>query len=113
LDKLSIANAKTGQTFPTSGLETLQPVPPNTGWGMPAFAPGGRLLAAIEGETNWPNINGDGARLVVLDFDPAVPSFSNLRGLANAAQFPADEKRIGYPTFTPDSQWIAFHVGDH
>jgi hypothetical protein len=48
-----------------------------------------------------------------MDFDPATQMFSNYTPLAPAADFPPGQRAIAYPTFSPDSQWIAFHVGDY
>lgn len=111
---LSLAETKTAQVLAPSGLEGLALAPGNTGLMMPAFAPGGRLLTAIEGAgTAFHNLKGDAARLALLDFDPQTMKFTNYRGLATAAQFPVGQRAFGYPSFTPDSQWVAFHVGDY
>jgi hypothetical protein len=113
-EPLAIAETKTAQVVAQSGLESVPLAPGNTGLMMPAFSPGGRLLAAVEGAgSTFLELKGDAARLTLQDFDPQTVKFTNYRGLATATQFPAGERALGYPSFTPDSQWIGFHVGDY
>ena len=47
-----------------------------------------------------------------MDFDPATRTFSGYTGLAHASDFPAGQQALAYPSYTPDAQWLAFHVGD-
>ena len=55
-------------------------------------------------------ING---RLVVADFDETKVKFGNLVGLAPASGFSPGQRAIAYPSFTPDSAYVAFHVSDY
>lgn len=109
---LKLGDTATGMLIPASGLEALPLMPGSVGVMTPAFSPDGKRLAVVEGAGTWYHnlVNG---RLAVMDFDPATQHFSGYTGLALAADFPAGQRAIAYPTFTPDSQWIAFHVGDY
>src|SRR5262249_31691209 len=108
---LYLADTATGQLL-ASGLESVTLDPGMKGLMTPAFSPDGKHLAAVEGAGNWYHnlING---KLVVLDFDPTTQKFSNVKGLAAASSFPAGERAISYPTFTPDSQGVGFPRVDH
>jgi hypothetical protein len=109
--RLYLADTATGQVL-TSGLESVALDPGMKGLMTPAFAPDGKHLAAVEGAGNWYH-NLVGGKLVVLDFDEATKQFTNLKGLAPASSFAAGQRAIAYPTFAPDSQWLAFHVADY
>jgi hypothetical protein len=115
--KLKLGATATGAVIP-SGLESL-PLDANMlGFMTPAFSPDGTKLAMIEGGQGagttaaWYHNLMDG-KLVVVDFDEATQQFSNLKSLAPASFFPANEKAMAYPSFAPDSSSIAFHVGDY
>jgi len=110
--QLKLGAADTGMPIPNSGLDTLPLLPGSVGLMTPAFSPDGKHLAAVEGAGSWYH-NLVGGRLATMDFDPATQMFSNYQGLAHATDFPAGQQAIAYPTYTPDSQWIAFHVGDY
>jgi hypothetical protein len=113
--QLKLGDTATGQRIMTSGIETLLPGGGTSGFMTPAFAPGGRLLAAVQGTRNpgaWYHNLMDG-NLVTVEFDPNSQTFSNKKDLAAASAFPVGQRAIAYPTFSPDSQWIAFHVGDY
>lgn len=111
---LALANSKTGQVIPATGIETVPLLPGNDALGMPAFSPNGKLLGAVEGKLdgNWHNPQGDVSRLMLVDFDMATRKFANYRALATAAQFPVGQRAMAYPTFSPDSASVAYHVGD-
>ena len=110
--KLQLADTATGAPIAGSGLDALALDPGVSGLMTPAFSPDGKHLAAVEGTGSWYHnlMNG---KLVVVDFDEATQKFSGLKPLAPASAFPAAEHAIAYPTFTPDSSAIAFHVGDY
>jgi hypothetical protein len=108
---LYLADTATGALLP-SGLESVTLDVGMKGLMTPAFSPDGKHLAAVEGAGNWYH-NLIGGKLVVLDFDEATQKFSNMKGLAPASSFPVGEQAISYPSFAPDSQSIAFHVGDY
>ncbi len=116
--KLKLGDVATGQVIASSGMDTL-PLDPNMlGFMTPAFSPDGTKLAMVEGgqgagkSSAWYHNLYDG-NLVVVDFDEATKSVSNLQKLAAASTFPSTEHGIAYPSFTPDSKSIAFHVGDY
>jgi hypothetical protein len=87
-------------------------LPGSVGLMTPAFSPDGKHLAAIEGTGSWYH-NLTSGRLAMMDFDEPTTTFSNYTGLALASSFPAGQQALAYPTFSPDSQWIAFNVADH
>lgn len=110
--KLVLAETATGTEFPNSGLATLPLLPGMNGLMTPAFSPDGKHLTAVEGAGSWYHnlVNG---RLVTMDFDPTTQTFSNYKGLVNASEFPMGQRAITYPSYSPDSNWIAFHVSDY
>jgi hypothetical protein len=109
---LKLGDTFTGAEIPGSGLESLPLNPGMSGIMTPAFSPDGLHLTAVEGAGSWYHnlMNG---RLVVMDFDPATQMFTNYKGLASAAEFPAGQQAIAYPSYSPDSKWVSFHVGDY
>ncbi len=116
--QLRLGDTTTGLEIATSGLDAL-PLDPNMlGFMTPAFSPDGTKLAMVEGGqgTNksaaWYHDLYDG-NLVVTDFSETNKTVGNLVHLAPASFFPANEQGIAYPSFTPDSKSIAFHVGDY
>lgn len=109
---LRLGDSATGQEIPGSGLASLPLLPSSVGVMTPAFSPDGKHLAVVEGAGSWYH-NLVGGRLATMDFDPATQKFSNYKGLAPATDFPAGQQALAYPTYSPDSQWIAFHVGDY
>src|ERR1019366_4365218 len=53
-------------------------------------------------------------QLVLWDYSESAQTFPTPTKLANGAtQFPAGEQAVAYPTFSPDSKWLAFHVADY
>jgi hypothetical protein len=110
--QLRLGDTATGKEIPGSGLDQLPLLPGSVGVMTPAFSPDGKHLAVVEGAGGWFQ-NLVGGRLATLDFDPATRTFSGYTGLASASDFPAGQQAISYPTYTPDAQRLAFHVGDH
>ncbi len=109
---LKIGNTATGQRILNTGLETLPLDSGMNGFMTPAFSPDGKRIAAVEGAGSWYHnlVNG---KLVVADFDESTVTFSKLVGLAPASSFAPAQRAIAYPSFTPDSQLVAFHVADY
>jgi len=109
---LHLAETATGTEFPTSGLESFPLDPGMDGLMTPAFSPDGLHLTAVEGAGNWYHnlVNG---RLVTMDFDPATQTFINYKGLVHASEYPVGQRAIAYPSYSPDSKWIAYHVSDY
>ena len=111
---LHLGDTAAGTLIAGSGLEAMSTnfLPGSIGLMTPAFSPDGKRLAVIEGAGSWYHnlVNG---RLAIMDFDEATQAFSNYTGLALASSFTAGQQALTYPTFSPDSQWIAFNVADH
>jgi hypothetical protein len=108
---LKLGNTQTGQPITGSGIDTVALDTGMNGLMTPAFSPDGTKLAAVEGKGSWFH-DLVGGKLVVLDFSESTQKFSNLSSLAPASSFPAAEQAIAYPSFTPDSKQLAFHVGN-
>jgi hypothetical protein len=113
---LYLADTTNGQLFATTGLDSLALETGMQGLMMPTFSPDGKHLAAVEGlaDPSGPPsfITLAGGKLIELDFNETARTFSNPVNLAPANAFPPGQQAIAYPTFSPDSQWLAFHVGD-
>lgn len=109
---LHLGDAATGLEIAGSGLDLFPLDTGMKGFMTPAFSPNGKKLAMVEGNGSWYHNLIDG-KLVVADFDESTKHFSGLTSLAAASSFPAGERAIAYPTFTPDSQLVSFHVGDY
>jgi hypothetical protein len=111
---LHLGDTATGMEIPSSGLEAMSAsfLPGSVGLMTPSFSPDGKHLAAIEGAGSWYHnlVNG---RLAMMDFDEGSKTFSNYVGLAQASSYPTGQRALSYPTFSPDSKWIAFAVSDH
>ena len=105
---LKLGDTATGQHV-ESGLEALPLAPGMSGFQTPAFSPSGQRLAMVEGVGTWYHNLRDG-QLVVADFDAQAVSFSNKQALAHTSAFPEGQRVLQYPSFTPDSEWVAFHA---
>jgi hypothetical protein len=88
---------------------------------MPAFSPDGTKVAFVQNVTGWnpdnviPSQGTDPANqrgLVYLDFDAANERF-NPQGHVSVrvTDLPDGSKEVGYPSFSPDSHWVAFSAG--
>jgi hypothetical protein len=115
---LHIADTSVGTEIANTGLETVKLDPNMKGLMTPVFSPDGKRFAAIEGgaiQTGSGTWYHDltGGKLVMMDFDEKTVAFSNLTSLAAVSAFPTSEQELAYPTFTPDGQYIAFHVGNY
>jgi hypothetical protein len=113
-ETLYLADTAAAQLYPRTGLDNFALDTGMTGLMMPVFSPespSSLFFAAIEG-AGPDYISLKGGKIVLFDFDESTRMFSNPRGLASASSFPVGQQAIGYPTFSPDSKWLAFHVGD-
>lgn len=112
---LRLGDTATGKEIPNSGVElaalTSVLSPGANGLMTPVFSPDGKKFAAVDGKgPSYFNLyNG---KLLVLDFNPATMKFTNPKPLAGTGLFPSGQRAINYPSFTPDSSWLAFQVGD-
>jgi hypothetical protein len=112
---ISLATTATGVVIPTSGLDDVMPSN-NMGLMMPSFSVDGTKLALVEagGDLSDNVIPSPSNRIIYLDFDIKVPKFDpTIHEVANVNAFPANDNQLGYPAFTPDGQWVAYHSGQY
>lgn len=113
---LSLAPTATGDVIADSGLDDMVPEQDTMGFMMPAFSPDGTKLALVEagGDLDDNVLPTPSNRIVYVDFDQAEAKFEpTLHEVARADAFAANNAGLGYPSFTPDSEWIAFHTGEY
>lgn len=112
----SLATVADGNVIATSGLDDVN-VPAGKGMQMPAFSPDGKMLAVVVSSFNADNVIPDnkGTSIQFLGFDESKPKFdATLQMLVDGsdAVFTATTGQgLAYPSFTPDSKAVAFHVG--
>ncbi len=105
---MSATNYRTWQDSPSRLYDTKTAANiPAQGWdgvitngGTTAFAPDGTKLAFVHEDKD------NGQTLSVMSFDKATKSFSNL---VDVATHPGSY--VAWPAFTPDSQYVVYHVG--
>ena len=104
------ASANTSQLFsfpPTTNTPLAATGITNLEAGTPAFSPDGKHVAfEFIGGTIGAS-TGNATQLVALDFDATQNAFSNLHVLATTTTDP--NKRVGFPTFFPTNDAVAFH----
>lgn len=113
---LSLAVTETGEVIPTSRLDEIVLESDDFGLMMPAFSIDGTKLAFVEAGGNlYDNVlPSPSNRIIYVDFDQSVPEVDpTVHEIARASDFPADNDQLGYPAFTPDSQWVAYHTGKY
>jgi hypothetical protein len=116
--QLYLADTTAGTPILNTGLDNFVVDTGTVGLMMPAFSPDGNHLTAVEGpadpsgQPSFITLAGATGKLVELDFNEMTHTFSNPKRLAAESGFPATQAAIAYPTFSPDANWIAFHVGD-
>jgi hypothetical protein len=111
----SLAVTATGMVVPTSGLDDIVFGSANVNLMMPSFSLDGTKLAAVEGGGNLvENVIPDSKRIVYMNFDAAGPKFDPvLHEIVNISQFAAGNQGLGYPAFTPDNEYVAYHTGKY
>jgi hypothetical protein len=113
---ISLGVTKTGDVIADSGLDDMVPEHEGMGFMMPAFSPNGKLLALVEAGGNLDDnvIPDPSNRIVYIEFDQDEAKFNpTLHEVVRADAFPANNAGLGYPSFTPDSKWIAYHTGEY
>jgi hypothetical protein len=116
---MTLADTKTGNIIVDSGLDDAQLTAGNYGLSMPAFSPDGRKLAAVEFAyaTNAEirdNVIPDSNAVLVFGFDPNTLKFNPTPTRLPLGTFtPYTNEGIGYPSFTPNGNYVAYHVGNH
>jgi hypothetical protein len=112
---MSLGDPKTGAVYPDSGLDQVNPIDAGTTLMEPAFAPDGTKLALVVGGGNLADnvIPSAPESIGYLDFSEDAGTFApSLHTLVQATNPIFGSKQgLGYPSFTPDSQAIAFHAG--
>lgn len=112
----SLAVTATGAVVPTSGLDDIVFGSAGVNLMMPSFSLDGTKLAAVEAGGNLvENVIPDASkRIVYMDFDASVPKFEpTLHEIVNVSQFAAGNQGLGYPAFTPDNEFVAYHTGKY
>jgi hypothetical protein len=113
---ISLGVTKTGDVIADSGLDDMVPEQEGMGFMMPAFSPNGKMLALVEanGDLDDNVLPTPSNRIVYVEFDQGEAKFDpELHEVVRADAFPADNAGLGYPSFTPDSKWIAYHTGEY
>lgn len=111
----SLAVTATGTVVADSGLDDIVFGQAGVNLMMPSFSLDGKRLVAVEGGGNlFENVIPEPKRIVYLDFDASAPQFDpTLHEVANVSQFAAGNQGFGYPAFTPDNQFVAYHTGKY
>ncbi|HEY8088946.1 MAG TPA: hypothetical protein VIF09_13900 [Polyangiaceae bacterium] len=108
---LHLADTTSGTEIPNSGIETF---PLDTGFptlAHPVFSPDGKHFAAVESNNVWHEWTV--GKLVLFDYDATAQKFTGPTKLADGSAFTGGEQAVAYPSFSPDSAWLAFHAGDY
>jgi len=93
---LQLADAKSGASYEPSGLEAFAQA------AHPAFSPNGKLFAfALRKDGSWVDFNN--SDLAIAPFDLASKKF----GAAKVIR-PGGGRVMTYPSFSPDSEWLAY-----
>ncbi len=113
---ISLATTATGDVIADSGLDDLV-LSGSDGVMMPSFSPDGKKLALVEagGDLSDNVLPTPSVRILYLDFDQASAKFdaANAHEVVLASALPANNNQLGYPSFSPDGSYIAYHSGQY
>jgi hypothetical protein len=113
---ISLADTATGTVVATSGLDDLV-LTGSDGVMMPSFSPDGSKLALVEagGDLSDNVLPTPSVRILYLDFDQTGPKFdgATIHEVVKASALPAKNDQLGYPSFSPDGSYIAYHSGQY
>lgn len=112
---MTLADTANGNIVVDSGLDQVELANTTVGLSMPAFSPNGKSLAAVEftGDLR-DNVLPNSTGVLVFGFDRDNLKFAKTPTRLPLGNFsPYTTTGIGYPSFTPDSKFVAFHVGNH
>jgi Tol biopolymer transport system component len=101
----------TGMEITTSGVESFPLDPGMVTLAHPAFSPDGKYFAAIQSDTSW--VSWTVGKLALMTWDESSETFTSPTKLADGSMIAGANHAIAYPSFSPDSNWIAFHVADY
>lgn len=109
---LHFGDATTGTMIAGSAVETFSMESWTDEYVDPAFSPAGTKLATVQADAYYGAWQK--SELMVSDFNEATTTFSGNKSLIryDNPAFNSAQWSIGYPSFTPDDNFIAFHVAD-
>jgi len=114
----SLAVTATGMVIPDSGLDDIVFSAAGLNLEMPSFSLDSKKLTAVEaGGSDAAHVRENvipdlARRIVYMDFDESATKFDpTLHEVANINQFPVGNQGFGYPAFTPDNDFVAYHTG--
>jgi hypothetical protein len=115
---MTLADTATGTIVVDSGLDNLVLASAARGLAMPAFSPDGKKLATVEFDSDKSSIRDnvlpESTRILIFGFDQATLKFAPTPTALPLGTFtPYQPRGIGYPSFTPSTNFVAFHVGNH
>ncbi len=112
---LSLSSTSTGALVVDSGLDELLGPLAGDVLSMPAFSSDGTMLAAVQSPSSSDNVLPvDPKAIVTVTYSASTQTFGNTLNtvvLATDPAITAGETALAYPSFTPDSKYIAFHAG--
>ena len=112
---ISLATTATGDVIADSGLDGLTLSSTTNGVMMPSFSPDGTKLALVEagGDLSDNVLPSPSVRIIYVGFDQTAVKFdsANIHEVVKASDLPAGNDQLGYPSFSPDGKYVAYHSG--